>query len=72
MSKWIPCEERLPEPRTAVLAYAPRFQNIWAVYYDRVYGWMVWSPVNDEPFPNSQGKITAWMPLPEPYKGKEE
>ena len=28
--RWIPCSERLPEPRMAVLGYAPRYQNIYA------------------------------------------
>lgn len=71
--QWIPVERGLPEPRTAVLGYAPKYGNIFAVYYDSVYGWHIWSPTRDEYFPNSQGEITAWMPLPEPYKeGREE
>ena len=68
--RWIPCEERLPEPNVAVLGYAPKFDNIYAVYYDSVCGWMTWSPVYDNPFPSFQGEIVAWMPLPEPYKGE--
>lgn len=68
--RWIPCEEGLPEPNVAVLGYAPAFDNIYAVYYDSVCGWMTWSPVYDEPFPSCQGEIVAWMPLPEPYKGE--
>ena len=66
--KWIPCEEGLPEPNMAVLGYAPAFDNIYAVYYDSVCGWMTWSPVYDNPFPSCQGEIVAWIPLPEPYK----
>lgn len=66
--RWIPCEEGLPEPNVAVLGYAPAFDNIYAVYYDSVCGWMTWSPVYDNPFPSCQGEIVAWMPLPEPYK----
>ena len=65
--RWIPCSERLPEPRVAVLGYAPKFKNIFALYYDSVMGWMVWSPIRDDCLPNSQGDIIAWMPLPEPY-----
>ena len=68
--KWIPCEEGLPEPNMAVLGYAPAFDNIYAVYYDSVCGWMTWSPVYDNPFPSCQGEIVAWIPLPEPYKGE--
>lgn len=70
--RWIPCEDRLPEPNLAVLGYAPKFDNIFAVYYDSVCGWMTWCPACDEPFPSSQGEIVAWMPLPEPYKGEKE
>jgi hypothetical protein len=65
---WIPCSERLPEPCKAVLGYAPRYQNIYALYYDSAYGWMIWNPLRDDCFPNSQGEIVAWMPLPEPYR----
>ena len=68
--RWIPCEERLPEPNVAVLGYAPAFDNIFAVYYDSVLGWMTWDPVHNNPFPSFQGEIVAWMPLPEPYKGE--
>lgn len=70
--RWIPCEERLPEPNVAVLGYAPSFNNIFAVYYDSVCGWMTWDPVYDEPFPSCQGEIVAWMPLPEPYEGERK
>ena len=68
--RWIPCEERLPEPNVAVLGYAPTFNNIYAVYYDSDRGWMTWGPVYDEPFPSFQGKIVAWMPMPAPYEGE--
>ena len=70
--RWIPCEEGLPEPNVAVLGYAPKFDNIFAVYYDSVCGWITWNPVHDEPFPSFQGEIVAWMPLPEPYKGERK
>ena len=70
--RWIPCEDRLPEPNLAVLGYAPKFDNIFAVYYDSVCGWITWNPVHDEPFPSFQGEIVAWMPLPEPYKGERK
>lgn len=70
--RWIPCEDRLPEPNLAVLGYAPKFNNIYTVYYDSVCGWMIWSPVYDEPFPSFQGEIVAWMPLPEPYRGERK
>lgn len=70
--RWIPCEERLPEPNVAVLGYAPEFNNIFAVYYDSICGWMTWSPAGDEPFPSCQGEIVAWMPMPEPWKEEDD
>lgn len=70
--RWIPCEERLPESNVAVLGYAPKFNNIFTVCYDRVCGWMTWCPACDEPFPSWQGEIVAWMPLPEPYEGERK
>ena len=73
--EWISCSERLPEPYKAVLGYAPRHQNVYAVYYDSAYGWMIWSPIesliSDESFPETQGEIVAWMPLPEPWRRED-
>ena len=67
--EWIPYSERLPELNVPVLTQ-------WGVYYSgeirieilylnelgRWYG--------DSGEPN--GKVIAWMPLPEPYKEKTE
>lgn len=47
-------------------------ENIYALYYDSVMGWMVWSPIRDDCFPDSQGEIIAWMPLPAPYREEGE
>ena len=69
--EWISVKERVPELNSAVLGYAPRYGNIFAVYYDSVCRWIVWSPTSNEIFPASQGEITHWMPLPEPPTNKE-
>lgn len=73
--EWISCSERLPETSKAVLGYAPKYENVYAVYYDSVYGWMIWSPtlnpISDESFPETQGEIVAWMPLPEPWRRED-
>lgn len=67
--KWISCSERLPELNTPVLTQ-------WGVYYSggirieilhlnelgRWYG----------DFGEPNGKVIAWMPLPEPYKQNDE
>ena len=69
LGQWIPCSEKLPEVNIPVLTQ-------WEVYYSgeirieilylnelgRWYG--------DSGEPN--GKVIAWMPLPEPYKEKTE
>ena len=60
--RWIPCSERLPEPRIDVwcnsdmgqmVGYYDEYAETW---YGRDYLELM---------------VTAWMPLPEPYKGGE-
>lgn len=64
--KWIPCAERLPEYSGRYLVTRERDGKRivdWNIYYyrssERFDGWM-WEPVS------------AWMPLPEPYKGGKD
>lgn len=59
--QWIPCSERLPEVANRYLVTCSKIGN-WEV------DWNIW---HNEPKPSwlwEQG-VTAWMPLPEPYKG---
>lgn len=61
LQRWISVEERLPELNTAVLAVMDDgivFQELFA--YD---GWDLWE--------GCTGKITHWMPMPEPPECKE-
>lgn len=63
---WIPCSERLPEDDTEVFVYL----------FDRQYPYIAWVTdscwftedfqVEEENYPK------AWMPLPEPVKGRKE
>lgn len=67
--KWIPCSERLPEYGTKCLVtYALHEHNdcIVTISYCYVQKEGFWS---DRPFGH---KVIAWMPLPEPYKGKQD
>ena len=64
-TQWIPCSERMPELDTPVLAQWRRYysdeNNIDILYLNGLGEWYA-----DLGMPN--GKIIAWMPLPEPYR----
>lgn len=72
--KWIPVSERLPEDEYGVLATVNGKHNnttfidaLEIAEYDSDEGWIIegyldW--INPD--------VTAWMPLPEPYKESEE
>lgn len=57
--RWIPVTERMPEEGTFVLASynSDEGTDVVMTYYNK-YGF-------------TRGLMTAWMPLPEPYKGGE-
>lgn len=61
MAKWIDVKERLPEENTRVLVFLPqeRAMKYTSIDTDRITGgkWVRWN-----------GRITHWMPLPEPPK----
>ena len=56
--KWIPCSERLPEIDKRVIVTGTMW-GMWEVDIDR------W---NGERWVKYCGYVSAWMPLPEPYK----
>lgn len=66
---WIPCSERLPEEGYDVLVCEKNCRNIYTAYYDSAYGWITFDLCKDECF-WIHLDIIAWMPLPEPYRGK--
>lgn len=59
---WIPCSERLPEIDKRVIVTGTMW-GMWEVDIDR------W---NGERWVKYGGYVSAWMPLPEPYKESEE
>ena len=81
--KWIPCSERLPETHKAgnsfsgifmeskpVLVYGvPEYESEYSfnvvTYCDDLNGKTYWSTEMDAVTIN---EVTAWMPLPEPWK----
>ena len=61
--EWIPCSERLPEKDELVLV------TVWngvSIAWRNIYGG--WESAEDM---YEKGDVTAWMPLPTPYKGGE-
>ena len=61
--KWIPVTKRLPKQNQTVIVTEDGEVKIctYELWYGYGYG-----------FYGSRGKVTAWMPLPEPYKGGTE
>ncbi len=66
---WIPCEEQMPEEGELVLIQIEKANWKTADYEIFLYiaeldGYGEW--VTERGVPN--GRVTAWMPMPEPYK----
>ena len=74
-SNWIPVEERLPEEGKEVLAqFVVRVRHTNGKVDEAVYIYPLhyeegkWKSFHGMP----NGKVEAWQPLPEPYKGGKE
>jgi len=63
-TRWIPVSEKLPEKDELVLATE---WNGVVIAWRNIYG--VWESAE---YMYDPGDITAWMPLPEPWKDGEE
>ena len=73
-SKWIPCSERLPdEHENYIVTVCDECNMIWAetvvVLAEYFEGSWLWYEGGDEY--DITDMVIAWMPLPEPYKGKK-
>ena len=64
--KWIPCSERLPEPRMDVWACSDIGQI--QGYYEEHVG--IWYASFGQGRDYLELYVTAWMPLPEPYQAE--
>lgn len=78
-TRWIPVSERLPEKGEygkVLVTYIPSGGTLWTTvmiaYYSDLMG--ITKPcfhigdVGKESFQNITKQVTAWMPLPKPYK----
>ena len=81
--RWIPCSERLPEKGEygkVLVTYIPSGGTLWTTviiaHYSDLMG--IAKPsfhignVGKNDFINITEQVTAWMPLPEPYKEEQE
>lgn len=62
MSEWIPVSERLPDKDKRVLVTG----TFWGRFEVNIDTW------NGERWFNYGGYVSAWQPLPEPYRESEE
>ena len=65
---WIPVSERLPEDREIVL-FSTKTDRVFEGRYFADNTDRQWYSFRDETFAWNN-VVTAWMPLPQPYKGK--
>lgn len=73
--RWIPVSERLPEKSYGCLVTVydtdlrtqDEFENILPYFVG--YDGETWNNADGEPIPF---EVTAWMPLPQPYKAESE
>lgn len=69
-NKWIPISERLPKEDKTVIASTKDFVYPQAKYTKK-YGW-AWAYDYGSDYWEDLEDVTAWMPLPKPYKGESE
>ena len=75
MTKWIPCEERLPDieehyTSKPCIVYCENGAYGFAELKQNIFGQVGWNCERDDEYHEPLGKVMAWMPLPEPYEGE--
>ena len=68
--RWIPVSEALPEENKAVMV-STEYSIYPEAQYSKEYGWE-WAYESGADYWKKLEGVTAWMPLPEPYKETEE
>ena len=70
--EWVPCSERLPSEKDYIgdVVIWCTDKSIVGVgwYYESTKSWAT----IDDTFPSILGKVIAWMPLPNPWKGADD
>ena len=67
---WIPVSERLPEEGKTVIS-STKYGVYPETMYTKEYGWE-WAYESGADYWKELEDVTAWMPLPEPYKAEGE
>ena len=71
-SRWIPVTERLPEKNTLVLITTSKGIVVQVMFFgENMNGHMVWRSFGGE-YVYWDEEVTAWMPLPTPWKGESD
>lgn len=75
--KWIPVSERLPDIKEnhvsePCIVYCENGAYGFAELEENIFGQVGWNCERDDEYHEPLGKVLAWMPLPESWKGEEE
>lgn len=71
-AEWISCSERLPDIDTPVIICTASGGITDGYRWNEKDWFLAWSEYNGWHDGNDGGRITAWMPLPTPYKGGDD
>ena len=68
-SEWIPVSERLPNNISTVIVQVKEIEKPTFGWYGPINGWRLSDNVYEGV---TEFSVTAWMPLPEPYKEQND